>query len=196
MGITEKPSLFAPVQTGHSSLSARPIAAPVQAGPAQAAQPATLQAMPHPSLQPMAMPHAHPPKPTLFRRLQALTGFGNFLIFAYIFLGEVFLPDHLRATTFLGSRLGGIQGQQAEYSAPQQAKAAAMIDTAKAEVEVIKQCKILRRQTSLGVYNQCLNGPNGSHPMCQLQQEMYLDTYQCNAAGEVLSISRNGLQDF
>ena len=146
--------------------------------------------------QPMAIPYAHTPKPTLFQRLQALTGLGNFLIFAYIFLGEVFLPDHLRATTFLGSRLGGIQGQQAEYSAPQQAKAAAMIDTAKAEVEVIKQCEILRRQTSLGVYNQCLGQKNGSHPLCQLQQQMYLDTYQCNASGEVLNINSDALSNF
>lgn len=191
MGTTDKPSLFAGAAAQHAPVGTPTVTSPV------AHSPAAPQAVPlHPIAQPMGARYAHPPKPTLMQRLQVLTGLGNFLIFAYIFLGEVFLPDHLRATTFLGSRLGGIQGQQAEYAAPQQAKAAAMIDTAKADVEVIKQCEILRRQTSLQVYNQCLGGPNGSHPMCQLQQEMYLDTYQCNAAGEVLSINQNGLRDF
>ena len=195
MGTTDKPSLFAGTAAQQSAVGTptvvRPHVAPVNA-PHTAPPAAAL----HPIPQQVGMPYGYAPKPTLMQRLHMLTGLGNFLIFAYIFLGEVFLPDHLRATTFLGSRLGGIQGQQAEYAAPQQAKAAAMIDTAKADVEVIKQCEILRRQTSYSVYGQCLNGPNGSHPMCLLQQEMYLDTFQCNAAGEILNHTQNSFQDF
>jgi len=132
------------------------------------------------------------PKMGLMQALQSLTMLGNILIFAYIFLGELFLPDHMRATTFLGKRIGGIQGETAIYAAPQQAEAATIVDTAKANVEVKKQCEILRRSTSLGVYNQCLGQPNGSHPLCQIQQQMFLDTYQCNEAGEILNLEGSG----
>jgi len=74
----------------------------------------------------------------LIKGVQAFASIGNLLIFAYIFLGEVFLPDHLRATTFLGKRLGGIQGETALYAAPQQAEAVTIVDGAKANVEIEK----------------------------------------------------------
>jgi len=110
----------------------------------------------------------------LGKTIQAFASIGNVLIFAYIFLGEVFLPDHLRATTFLGKRLGGIQGETALYAASQQAEAVTIVDGAKANL----------REAARTVYTQCMAKPEGSHPICNLERQFYIDANSCDLGAD------------
>lgn len=137
------------------------------------------------AVQPTPIQYANP-KQGFFQRLQGLASLLNILIFAYIFVGEIFLPEPLKATTFLGKRLGGIQGQSALYAAPEQAEAAVLVDSAKANVELRKTCEQTIRDRSVQIYTACMNQPTGSHPYCNLEAELYRERYHCpDMAGEV-----------
>lgn len=128
------------------------------------------------------------PKQRLLQKLQGFASIANVLIFAYIFIGEIFLPEPFKATTFLGKRLGGIQGQSALYAAPEQAEAATLIDSAKANVELRKTCEQTVRDQSIQIYNSCMREPRASHPYCNLEARLYRDRYSCaDIAGDVQS---------
>jgi len=169
MGADQKPSLFA----------SAPIAAPPVARPPVATPPAP-QTIVMPPVMPPVMPTATQPKRSFLETLQAFAGIGNLLIFAYIFIGEIILPDHMRATTFLGKRLGGIQGETALYAAPQQADAAAIVDSAKAEIEIRKSCEISVREAARGYYTQCLSSGGGSVAVCELKTEIFRNAHDCD----------------
>jgi len=116
------------------------------------------------------------PKQSLLQRLQGLASIANVLIFAYIFIGEIFLPEPFKATTFLGKRLGGIH------------EAVTIVDSAKANVELRKTCEQTIRDQSIQVYNGCMRQPRASHPLCNIEAQLYRERYNCSEiAGDVQS---------
>lgn len=82
---------------------------------------------------------------------------GVFLFYAFV--GELFLPEALRISTFLGTRAGHVKGMAADSAAPDEARA---------------NCVVQREQLALQRYNECLQEPYATGPKCEFARDQAL----------------------
>ena len=82
--------------------------------------------------------------------------FGTVAVIGYVFLGEVFLPQPLRASTFISTRIIHISELQKLDLATENAQAVTTEEVAKVRVQYAGKCQLDRQSTAMTIYSNCL----------------------------------------
>jgi len=81
---------------------------------------------------------------------------GAAIFFAYAFLGEFLLPEPVRLSNFIGTRMGHIKGLATRGAAPDEARAS---------------CLLQREQVALKAFNECLAQKYATMPKCEFARD-------------------------
>ncbi|WP_133123005.1 hypothetical protein [Zhengella mangrovi] len=81
---------------------------------------------------------------------------GGAVLIAYTFLGEFLLPEPLRLSSFIGTRIGHVKALATRGAAPDQARA---------------NCLMQREQVALKAFNECLAQPYATMPKCEFARD-------------------------
>ncbi len=120
------------------------------------------------------------PSPKRRRKLPAIIP--TILLVVFGLALEVYAPPEFRASTFIGTRGGQLQGTKAEVSAPQEATAQAHIKQkvtiAEADVNFAQECRLTRQKMANTAWGECMSGGLETSIVCDVKRDQ-LNTIPC-----------------